>query len=332
MATAEKVHSFVGKFLALWANGDEVTLMLNAKNGRAKATIELDLGQHNTDDNHKSTLHEQPKVLTGTSRQRRIERRRQERKIFAEKALLDVPDVNLVSADEEATDNNAEKALTDSDIEDKQLAIADAKIAEDSTDNSIELESELSDHGSNGTDSILAAVDEETHVIKTEEVGSTMSLDKLENRVSISEESVVTSSSYKEESNISAQSMIVETTEKVESKCAEEAPLTVVYAQASINSCPHNKLRAEHFKSVESIVMRLDHLRKNIKKIELGSYRTYKGKDEEYFDHDVGYKFWVDESNLWQNTRAYIWKHLGQSEWKLPDGSEVSFSRIHVKY
>ena len=83
-----------------------------------------------------------------------------------------------------------------------------------------------------------------------------MSLDKLENRVSISEESVVTSSSFKEESNSSAQSMIVETTEKVESKCAEKAPLTVVYAQASINSCPHNKLRAEHFKSVESIVMR----------------------------------------------------------------------------
>ena len=43
MAT-EKVQSFVGKFISLWAIGEEVSLTLNAKNGKAKVIMELDLG------------------------------------------------------------------------------------------------------------------------------------------------------------------------------------------------------------------------------------------------------------------------------------------------
>ena len=44
MAT-EKVQSFVGKFISLWAFGEEVSLTLNAKNGKAKVLMELELGE-----------------------------------------------------------------------------------------------------------------------------------------------------------------------------------------------------------------------------------------------------------------------------------------------
>ena len=41
---AVEVNSFVSKFLALWTNGKNVSLKLNAENGKANLTMELDLG------------------------------------------------------------------------------------------------------------------------------------------------------------------------------------------------------------------------------------------------------------------------------------------------
>ena len=41
------LHSFVGKFVSLWASGKDVTLRFNSKAGKANVTMELELGEHN---------------------------------------------------------------------------------------------------------------------------------------------------------------------------------------------------------------------------------------------------------------------------------------------
>ena len=41
--SADDFHSFVGKFIALWNNGRDVTLQFRSSNGKAKVTMELDI-------------------------------------------------------------------------------------------------------------------------------------------------------------------------------------------------------------------------------------------------------------------------------------------------
>ena len=41
--SADDLHSFVGKFIALWNNGRDVTLQFRSSNGKAKVTMELDI-------------------------------------------------------------------------------------------------------------------------------------------------------------------------------------------------------------------------------------------------------------------------------------------------
>ena len=84
MAT-EKVQSFVGKFISLWAIGEEVSLTFNAKNGKAKVIMELDLGDLETknkivDDVKVSNDFDEKFPRIGQSRLRRRERRSREHK------------------------------------------------------------------------------------------------------------------------------------------------------------------------------------------------------------------------------------------------------------
>ena len=81
--------------------------------------------------------------------------------------------------------------------------------------------------------------------------------------------------------------------------------------------------------AIEGIVSRHDHLRKNVKHIEFGSYSSGRGSDG--FHHRMSLKLSVDTSSLWDNPRMYVWKFLAQQEWKLGDGCLVTFNRIHVK-
>ena len=43
---SEDVQSFVGKFLALWAIGKNVSLSMNSNNGKATINMQLDLGDY----------------------------------------------------------------------------------------------------------------------------------------------------------------------------------------------------------------------------------------------------------------------------------------------
>ena len=79
--STEKVNSFVGKFMARWATGEDVLLPFNAKNDKGKVNIELDLGYTNNDNSVESLQTQQSYGFTeiGNSRQKRRERRMKEK-------------------------------------------------------------------------------------------------------------------------------------------------------------------------------------------------------------------------------------------------------------
>ena len=66
--------------MALWATGEDVVLTFNAKNGKAKVNIELDLGYQNNDNSVESLQTQRPYGFNpfGNSRQKRRERRMKE--------------------------------------------------------------------------------------------------------------------------------------------------------------------------------------------------------------------------------------------------------------
>ena len=74
---------------------------------------------------------------------------------------------------------------------------------------------------------------------------------------------------------------------------------------------------------VKGIVHRNDHMKKNVKSIEFGEYKTFRSRQENLFDHSLWIRLLVDTSRLWEN---------GQQEWKLGDGTIMTANRIHVKY
>ena len=84
---AEKVQSFVGKFMSLWSTGEEVTLKISAINGKAKVFMEVDIGEYTAGHSIAYKYGHHDKVPNfGSSRQRRQERRTNEREKAAEQA------------------------------------------------------------------------------------------------------------------------------------------------------------------------------------------------------------------------------------------------------
>ena len=117
-----------------------------------------------------------------------------------------------------------------------------------------------------------------------------------------------------------------------DSKVDKTITETIVHAQIHFDQCQSSYLSQNHLQTIQGIIFRSDHLRRNVKHIEFGENRTYRSDHENSFDHQIWIRLQVDSSNLWENARSYIWKHLGQQEWKLGDGTIVTANRIHVKY
>ena len=92
----------------------------------------------------------------------------------------------------------------------------------------------------------------------------------------------------------------------------------------SLNSQPTNEM----YKSIWGIIDSKEHIQRNVGKIRVVNVNSIAVHDSR-FRHELQITFTVNSSRLWDSPRCYLWKHLGNSEWKLPDGSRVSFVRIH---
>ena len=120
---AVKVNSFVSNFLTLWADGENVSLTLSAKNGKARMNRKLDIGEFEVPPMHLSpTLDavKYPNPIYGKARQRRRERRLKERNTIeildtAEEAVCD--NKSFTTPTEDVLDINPDKTDDLYDIE-----------------------------------------------------------------------------------------------------------------------------------------------------------------------------------------------------------------------
>ena len=102
--------------------------------------------------------------------------------------------------------------------------------------------------------------------------------------------------------------MIVEMQDKkVQEDNSPETPIEVkVYAQVNLANCPRQLLNKADLRSVEGIIFRYDHLRKNVKHVDFGEYRTYRSNLAEHYDHSIWVNLMVSTAFLWKNARSCI--------------------------
>ena len=106
--------------------------------------------------------------------------------------------------------------------------------------------------------------------------------------------------------------------------------IEIVYATAVIEDSPRESVTETDVKALENLVFRETHLKQNIARLQIGE-NSSRGFRNKRFKHTVQFLISVKTEKLWDSPRQYIWKHLGQLEWKKEDGTGVKFSRIHVK-
>ena len=104
----------------------------------------------------------------------------------------------------------------------------------------------------------------------------------------------------------------------------------IVHATAVIDDSRNETITPSEIKSIEKIIFRENHLRLNITRIQIGEQYSRSFRNNR-FKHSVEYLILVKTEKLWESPRQYIWKHLGQLEWKQENGARMIFNRIHVK-
>ena len=89
-------------------------------------------------------------------------------------------------------------------------------------------------------------------------------------------------------------------------------------------------LSSAQINSLENLFLRENHLKENISRLEVDQTFTRHFRSS-CFKHTIDFLIFVKNRKLWESPRTYIWKHLGQMEWKKENGTKVTFARIHVK-
>ena len=104
----------------------------------------------------------------------------------------------------------------------------------------------------------------------------------------------------------------------------------VVYATAVINDSSSETVTKTDICSLENLIFRENHLKDNIARTQIGGYDSRSFRNGR-FKHTIEFLIFVKAWKLWDSPKQYIWKHLGQLEWKKDSGTRVNFTRIHVK-
>ena len=110
-----------------------------------------------------------------------------------------------------------------------------------------------------------------------------------------------------------------------------QIPIKVeVSATAVFENSQNERLSREEIKSLEAVLLSKNHLKENILKLEEGQETNRRNK-QGLFKHTLELRILVNTEKLWESARTYIWRNLGQNEWRKPNGAKLSLVRIHVK-
>ena len=123
-----------------------------------------------------------------------------------------------------------------------------------------------------------------------------------------------------------------DTTENVNLKdqsVRAEEETSLVHVTALLQNSPHATVKDECLKAILEILNNKEHVRENISDIIIGN--IFNQKTYAAFNHRVEILLHVKKSRLWERAQRYIWKHIGTCRWSLPDGTQISFNKIHQK-
>ena len=112
-----------------------------------------------------------------------------------------------------------------------------------------------------------------------------------------------------------------------ESEVSNSKFIETVHATAVVSNCPAETC---NYQEIYGIIVKENHMRSNIAEIKLDHESTREFRSN-LFTHTVSIIITVKKKALWDSPRTYVWKHLGQTDWKMNDGTEIKFVRIHVK-
>ena len=102
-----------------------------------------------------------------------------------------------------------------------------------------------------------------------------------------------------------------------------EVPAVVIYEESS-----SSKASNEHLDLLEQIINAKDHLKRNIVDLKLSRSKSRKLSNSVLFTHELPVVFKVNVLSLWESAQSYLIKHLGSSQWTMPDGTKVSSRRL----
>ena len=171
-----------------------------------------------------------------------------------------------------------------------------------------------------------ADVEEDSSILKNNDLQDKVNVEDKTLKEKESSDTIIVNEVVNEE-DVSVVETLCETVNKIDDSVV--AAEVTVYATVNFDHSPQDVLSTNDFKTVEGIVNRHEHLQRNIKKLEFGSYDT--GRVSDGYHHCLSLKLYVDTSCLWNNPRTYIWKFCGQDEWKMGNGTMVTINRIHMK-
>ena len=349
MIANTEIDSFMSKFKHLLHNGFQATLTFVAKDKEAFVTLKAGLGlcyDYNvavkSDVVHRHSHSPKPR---SPAYQRRQEKRRVE-KLFKEACVekkhgvvidgtaggMTAKVVN--SIDELDCTNNIKSDA--SNIENTVKSNEFSNI--DTTEKDVEAKAMDVVNNSEAKLPLTAQVEEESSILRTEPISTdnrNCSDNSLQDNTDADDNLLIENESSKvnevmndDDVDVSVVEKLSEIVHENDDSVAASAEVTV-YATVNFDHSPRDVLSSNDLKTIEGIVYRHEHLRRNIKKLEFGSYDTGRGNDG--YHHRLSLKLYVDTSCLWNNPRTYIWKFLGQDEWKTGNGTMVTLNRINIK-
>ena len=293
MAQTE-IDNFISKFKSLVSAGIEASLKLNTLNSEVTVSLEANLGRL-----HAGTGTCSSPRRRGPSYFRRQQRRRNE---LSEKNMDNV------------TENVADLLAKDDD-ENICSNVGDGSQEKENVDNLV-----AEEH----------SAEEAIRHIAAEEAPGTLTIDNAR-RNSVAEEAVDKCGVDTETGHMN--STVTEEATKIDDSLVIKKEVefdAVVYGTAIIDNSYCNQPNNEIYKAIWGIIDSKEHILKNVGKIRVVNVKSCAVQNSSY-RHELQITFTVNSSRLWDSPRGYLWKHLGNSEWKLPDGSRVTFVRIHQK-
>ena len=120
----------------------------------------------------------------------------------------------------------------------------------------------------------------------------------------------------------------VDTLSEVNDEILAEQIEVKVFATANFENCPDQFLSEDYLESLQKFILSENHLASNISNVKSVNLSSRKLRNHLYV-HTACVEMTVKLENLCEAPCAYIYKHLGRSDWLRGNKTRITLTRIH---